>query len=91
MAPETTPPPPGSMTVPLLFGWGEIVTVLVLLIVVAVAYFVVAAAGAASGARSEWEAWLDARSSRRPDAYDLPVEPVAPGRERAGGDPGPTG
>jgi hypothetical protein len=67
MAPAPTPPPPGSMTVPPLFGWGEILTVLVLLLVLVVAFLVVTAAAPASSRRSEWAAWLDGRSSRGQD------------------------
>lgn len=52
------------MTVPFLFGWGDILTVLVLLIVVVAVFLAVASAGRASSCRSEWEAWLDGRSSR---------------------------
>jgi hypothetical protein len=54
------------MTVPPLFGWETIVAVLLLLIVVAVAFFVASAAGRAPSGRSEFEAWLDARSARHP-------------------------
>jgi hypothetical protein len=67
MAPAPTPPAPGSMTVPPLFGWGEILTVLVLLLVLVVVFLVVTAAAPASSRRSEWAAWLDARSSRDQD------------------------
>ncbi len=65
MAPDTVPPAPGSMTVPPLFGWELIATVLVLLIVVAVAFVVIATTRVGTDERSEWQAWLDARSSRR--------------------------
>ena len=67
MAPELTPPAPGSMTVPPLFGWEGIATVLVLLVVLGVAFLVAAMSRAGAGERSEWQAWLDARSSRRED------------------------
>ena len=82
MAPVTTPPMPGSMTVPLLFGWEAILTVGALLVALAVAFFVVSAAGTAKGGRSEWQASLDARS-RRPrgpaaDGDDRSVELVRP-------------
>jgi hypothetical protein len=72
MAPATTPPRPGSMTVPLLFGWELIAVVLLVLVVLAVVFFVTAASGRNVSERAELQAWLDARSSR----YD---EPVAPG------------
>ena len=67
MASVPTPPPPGSMTVPPLFGWGEILTVLVLLLVLVVVFLVVAEAAPAGSRRSEWQAGLAARSSRPPD------------------------
>jgi hypothetical protein len=53
------------MTVPPLFGWEVILTVLVLLVALAVAFFLASAAGTAADDRSDWEAWLDARSTRR--------------------------
>jgi hypothetical protein len=53
------------MTVPPLFGWEVILTVLVLLVALAVAFFLASAASPAADDRSDWEAWLDARSSRR--------------------------
>jgi hypothetical protein len=64
MAPEPTPPLPGSMTVPPLFGWETIVAVLLLLLVVAVAFFLASATGRAPSGQSEFQAWLDARSNR---------------------------
>jgi uncharacterized membrane protein len=65
MAPDTLPPLPGNMTVPPLFGWGDILAVLALVVLVAVTFFVVTALGADSRGRSEFEASLQARSSRR--------------------------
>jgi hypothetical protein len=63
MAPATTlPPPPGSMTVPPLFGWEFIVVVLLLLVALAVAFVVLSAAGRNVSERAELQAWLDARS-----------------------------
>ncbi len=62
MAPATTPLPPGSMTVPPLFGWEHIVTVLLLLVALAVAFLVISAAGSNTRGRAEWQAFLDARS-----------------------------
>ena len=67
MAPTPTPLPPGSMTVPPLFGWGEILTVLVLLLVLVAVFLVVAAAAPAGSRRSEWQAGLAARSKRPED------------------------
>ena len=88
MATVPTPPAPGSMTVPPLFGWEHILTVLVLLIAVAVAYLGVAASRAGTSGRSEWQAWLDARSSRRRDAADGPTDPYDRSADPAGPGPG---
>jgi hypothetical protein len=65
MAHETNPPAPGSLTVPPLFGWEGIATVVVLVVAVAVVFLVVAVTRAGADQRSEWQAWLDARSSVR--------------------------
>ena len=65
MAPATTAPLPGSMTVPLLFGWEFIVVVLLVLVALAVAFFLMSAAGRNVSERAEMQAWLDARSNRR--------------------------
>jgi hypothetical protein len=65
MAHVTTPPAPGSMTVPPLFGWEGIILVLALLTAVAVAFLLIGAAGSSARGRSEWEAWLEARSRPR--------------------------
>jgi hypothetical protein len=80
MAPLTTTPPPGSMTVSPLFGWGDILILLLLLVAVAVAFFVTTAVGTEAGGRAEWQAWLDARSTSRqaPDPGDRPTEPACP-------------
>jgi hypothetical protein len=86
MAPVTTPPPPGSMTVPPMFGWEEIVTTLTLLALLAVAFLVAGAAGAAVHGRSEWQAWLDGRSNqpqeRTRDPHDRSAELVRTERSR---------
>jgi hypothetical protein len=50
------------MTVPPLFGWEVILIALVVLVAVAVAFLVIASARASTSERSEWQAWLDARS-----------------------------
>jgi len=68
MSQVTGPGAPGGMTVPPLFGWEDIAAVLVVLAAVAVAYLVIAAVWAGASGRSEWQAWLDARPSRRYDA-----------------------
>ena len=72
MAPATTPPAPGSMTVPPLFGWEVILVVLVVLVAVAVAFLAFGAMRAGRTDRSEWQAWLDTRSTapREPAADD---------------------
>jgi hypothetical protein len=67
MAHEINPPAPGSLTVPPLFGWEGIATVVVLVVAVAVVFLVVAVTRAGADQRSEWQAWLDARSSARRD------------------------
>jgi hypothetical protein len=76
MAPATTPPLPGSMTVPPLFGWEFIVVVLLLLVAFAVLFFVLSAAGRNVSERAEWQAWLDARSHEG-------AEPAMDGERRA--------
>ena len=65
------------MTVSFLFGWQHILTGLVLLIVLAAIFLLVLAAG--RGGRSEWQAFLDARSAGRPD--------LPPGEDDARGEP----
>jgi hypothetical protein len=74
MAPATTPPPPGSMTVPPLFGWEGILTVVAILLIVAVGYLVILASRTSKDGRSEWQAFLDARSSR--PATDVSIGPT---------------
>ncbi len=73
------------MTVPLLFGWENILIVLILLVVVAVAFFVASAAGTGSESRSEWQAGLEARSRDRldPAAHrpDQLAEPLGADRD----------
>ena len=60
-----TPLPPGSMTVPPWFGWGEVALVVVLAVLLGVAAYVALAAGRAASGRSEFEAWLEGRSGPR--------------------------
>jgi hypothetical protein len=79
MAPELTPPPPGSMTVPPLFGWQEIAVVLVLLGALGVAFLVLATARAGTGERSEWQAYLAGRSSSGREPVDHVRGAPAPG------------
>ena len=73
MAPATTPPAPGSLTVPPLFGWEVILVVLVVVGVVAVAFVALAAMRAGRSDRSEWQAWLDARSASHRAEEDEPA------------------
>jgi hypothetical protein len=63
MTPVPTPPPPGSMTVPPLFGWDDVLLVLALVVLAAVVAFAALAAGKARAGRTEWQAWLDGRST----------------------------
>jgi hypothetical protein len=83
MASVPSPRLPGSMTVPPLYGWEDILTVLTVLVVVAVVFFLAAAAGRSVDDRAEWQASLDARSGRRrnpePDPPDGPDDPHRPG------------
>jgi hypothetical protein len=65
MAPDPTLLDPGSMTVPPLFGWEHIVAVLALVAIVAAAFLVLTVARGSLHGRSDWQAWLDARSSGR--------------------------
>jgi hypothetical protein len=71
MAPVTTPPLPGSMTVPVWYGWQAILVLLVLVALAAVVFFVIAANGSAGSQRADWRAWLDERSGsgRERDAH----------------------
>jgi hypothetical protein len=52
------------MTVPPLFGWEGIITVVAIVVAVGVFYLLVLACRTSSDSRSEWQAFLDARSSR---------------------------
>ena len=72
-----TEPLPGSMTVPPLFGWENILLILIVLVAVAVAFFVASASGTDADGRAEWQAGLDARSRDRVDpAADLLERPA---------------
>ncbi len=73
MAPAPTPPLPGSMTVPPLFGWEDILTVLAVLIALAVVFFLASAAGRSADSRSEWQAGLQARSREHCHPDEEPV------------------
>ena len=65
MTAAPTPLPPGSMTVPMLFGWGEVALVVARGVLIGVAAFVALAAGRAPSGRSEFESWLEGRSGPR--------------------------
>jgi hypothetical protein len=67
MTPVSTPPSPGSLTVPLWFGWEHIAAVVVLGIVVAAAALVALAAGRSRSSRAEFQDWLETRSARYED------------------------
>jgi hypothetical protein len=72
MPPVPPTPVPGNLTVPPLFGWWEILVLLVVVLVVAVVAFLFLGAGPAASERSEWQAFLDGRSSR-PEQEDRPT------------------
>jgi len=74
------------MTVPPLFGWEGILTVVALMLIVAVSYLVILASRTSKDSRSEWHAFLDARSSR-PGSAATNSEGPAIARS---GDMGPT-
>src|SRR4051794_10371323 len=65
MTPAPTAPPPGSMTVPPLFGWEHILVVLALIALAGLVGLVLLAAGRAASSRNDWQAWLDGRSTQR--------------------------
>ncbi|SNS24508.1 hypothetical protein SAMN04488107_1866 [Geodermatophilus saharensis] len=66
-------PAPGDLTVPLLSGWEGVGAGLLLLAALAVMVLLLAAARPGAGNRSEWQAWLDARSGR---AGAAPADPA---------------
>ncbi|MGY1709365.1 hypothetical protein ACI8AC_07615 [Geodermatophilus sp. SYSU D00758] len=75
MATVPPTPAPGSMTVPPLAGWEDVATVLALVVLAALLLLVAGATGLAGNGRSEWQAWLDARPSRRQHAAEDPPGP----------------
>ena len=85
MTPVPPEPLPGSMTVPLLFGWESILVVLVVLVAVAVVFFLASAAGTGADSRSEGQAGLEARSRDRLDSAlhrsEPPAEPLLADRD----------
>jgi hypothetical protein len=67
-----TVPSPSPLSAPFspLAGWGGVLVALVVLAVVALAFLAFVAARSTEHERSEWQAWLDARSSgRRPGEH----------------------
>jgi hypothetical protein len=60
------------MTVPMLAGWEHLATVVTVVLVCALLVAGLLAAGVAGTGRAEWQAWLDARSSRRARTSDRP-------------------
>jgi uncharacterized membrane protein len=74
MASVPTPPAPGSMTVSMMFGWQTIATVVTLLVVVAVVFLLIGSVSRSATGRSEWQAWLDARSGRHDDPATDPQD-----------------
>jgi hypothetical protein len=85
MAAATTPPLPGSMTVPPLFGWEHILVALLGVVVVTLAALVLLAVGRGGSERSEWRAWLDERSARRRYVSGGPVDGGGSASEQASG------
>jgi hypothetical protein len=67
MAAPTNPPLPGSMTVPIWYGWQVIVGVLLLIALGAVVFFLVTASGSAPNQRKDFQAFLAARSTATDD------------------------
>jgi hypothetical protein len=82
MTPAMTAPEPGNMTVPPLFGWQVIGAALVLVVVLAAVVFLYLMSGRAPSGRSEWQAFLDARSSRLDPAGERADLALAPRPER---------
>jgi hypothetical protein len=76
MAPVSTHPLPGAMTVPPWFGWENILAVLLVLIVVAVAFVVLGSTGGSGSEKSDWQAYLAARSRTHGEPHDPRAEPV---------------
>ncbi|MGY1717571.1 MULTISPECIES: hypothetical protein [unclassified Blastococcus] len=62
MAPSSSAPAPGSMTVDVLFQWEVLATVVLVAAVLAIAAVVALSAAPGASDRSEWQRWLAARS-----------------------------
>ncbi len=85
---------PGDLTVPLTSGWQVVAAGVLLLLVAALVVLAVAAARTGASERSDWQAWLAARPSRRTgsaDAWPSPVDTVSADTAPVGADavPGP--
>ena len=83
MTPDATLPDFGRMTVPPLFGWQILLTGVVVVLLVGMVAFVLLATGRADSSRSEWEAWLAARSTARQDMGDDLAERPSSGSDGA--------
>jgi cytoskeletal protein RodZ len=70
MADVPAAPVPGNLTVPPLFGWEALLVLLAVLVAVGVLVAVVGTARAGATGRSEWQAYLAARSSGRAESGD---------------------
>lgn len=77
MEPDPSLLDPGRMTVPPLFGWEHIVLVLAVVAVVGLAYLLNSVARGSAQERSDWQSWLEARSSRPGVPVDEVREPAA--------------
>ena len=74
----TPSPPPGSLTVPPLFGWEHVLTVVVLVALAGVVGLVVLAAGRSAGRRDDWQSLLECRSARRRGTGTADEQPGPP-------------
>jgi hypothetical protein len=72
-------PAPGDMTVPPWSGWEEVLAGVLVLMAAGVVLLLAALARGGAGERADWQAWLDARPSRRPtpDVGPGSVSPTA--------------
>jgi hypothetical protein len=89
MTPAPTAPPPGSMTVPPLFGWEHILIALALIALAGVTALVLLAAGKAASSRNDWQAWLDGRSARASERSAVVVDHEPSSDSISGGDASP--
>jgi hypothetical protein len=82
MSPAPSAPLPGSMTVPPWYGWEALLVPLAVVLVVAAVALLLGSSRAGAERRTEWEAWLGARSRRA--GLDVP-EPGPAGTPAAEG------